>query len=61
LTAATRPVPWNKRCTGSGIGLREPGIFPALLTAQREGLAIDTIFRSHRNLPCAASGDADAG
>jgi hypothetical protein len=38
---ATRPVSWNERCTGSGIGLRGPGIFPAApLTAQREGLAI---------------------
>jgi hypothetical protein len=44
------------------MGLRGPGIFPAvLLTAQREGLAIDTIVRSHRKLPCAASGDADDG
>jgi len=56
-----QPVPWNKRCTGSGIGLREPSIFPAALLTAQGGLAIDTIFRSHRKLLCAAPGDADDG
>jgi hypothetical protein len=63
LTAAARPVPWNERCTGSGIGPDGSGIFPtALLMAQGEGLAIDAIFCTHRKLlPCAVSGDADDG
>jgi hypothetical protein len=62
LTPTARQVLLNERCTGSGIRLITPVPSPAaLLTAQREGSAIDALVHMRGKLPCAGLAGADDG